>query len=174
MGYLRFAWVLPLTAALLLLRAQTPGPAASNAYVDARQCAGCHAKIARNYSLTGMARSFYRLQPSITVEDFDRGNPFYHQMSGTWYGMSRRDGKFYQRRWRVGPDGKETEVQESSIDYVMGSGNHARTYLHRTQRGALIELPLGWYSENGGTWAMSPGHDRDYMLPPRSIATATG
>ena len=52
----------------------------------------------------------------------------------------------------------------------MGSGNHVRSYLHRTARGALIELPLAWYAENGGTWAMSPGHDRDYMLPPRTIA----
>ncbi len=52
----------------------------------------------------------------------------------------------------------------------MGSGNHVRTYLHRTERGALIELPLAWYSENGGEWAMNPGHDRDYALPPRAVA----
>jgi len=66
--------------------------------------------------------------------------------------------------------GKETEVQESRIDYVMGSGNHVRTFLHQTVRGALIELPLAWYSENGGEWAMNPGHDVDYALPPRAVA----
>ena len=78
--------------------------------------------------------------------------------------------RYYQRRWRVGFDGKDAEVRDSRIDYVMGSGNHGRTYLHRTERGALIELPLAWYSENGGEWAMNPGHDRDYALPPRTVA----
>ena len=42
----------------------------------------------------------------------------------------------------------------------MGSGNHARTYLHLTPLGTLIQLPLGWYSEDGGKWTMSPGYDR--------------
>ncbi len=103
-------------------------------------------------------------------EDLTRGNPFRHQPSGTWYDMSLRDGVYYQRRWRIAPDGKETHLQESRVDYVMGSGNHARSYLHRTARGTLVELPLAWYSENGGGWAMSPGHDRDYALAPRTIA----
>ena len=110
-----------------------------------------------------MARSFHppeQLQPTT----------FFHEASRTWYSVAQRDGKSYQRRWRIGPGDKEIDVQELSIDYVMGSGNHARTYLHRTERGALIELPLGWYSEKGGTWAMSPGYDRDYILPPNTIA----
>ena len=41
----------------------------------------------------------------------------------------------------------------------MGSGNHVRTYLHRTARGTLIELPLAWYAEKGGSWALNPGLD---------------
>ncbi len=142
----------------------------SNQYVDSHLCSECHAKISQTYSQTGMARSFYRLQPSKIVEDFSRANPFFHKPSGTYYAMLQRDGKYYQLRWRIDPDGREAHVQELQIDYVMGSGNHVRTYLHRTDRGALTELPLAWYAENGGTWAMSPGHDRDYTLPPRAIA----
>ena len=67
--------------------------------------------------------------------------------------MVQRDGQYFQRQWRVSPGGQEIHVQESRIDYVMGSGNHVRSYLHRTARGALTELPLAWYAENGGTWA---------------------
>jgi Flp pilus assembly protein TadD len=117
-----------------------------------------------------MARSFYRPQPGHAGEDFTRGNPFHHKASGTWYAMEQRAGVWYQRRWRLGSGGKEIHVQEQRIDYVMGSGNHARTYLHQTGRGTLVELPLAWYSEGGGKWAMGPGHDRDYALPPRTIA----
>lgn len=136
----------------------------ANRYVDARVCAGCHPKIARTYAQTGMARSFHHPQVRGTV------NAYHHEPSDTWYAMVERDGAYYQRRWRIGPAGEKIAVEESRVDYVMGSGNHARTYLHRTARGALIELPLAWYPENGGTWAMGPGHDRAYMLPPRAIA----
>jgi Flp pilus assembly protein TadD len=136
----------------------------------AQVCATCHSEIARTYARTGMGRSFYRPQPQSMVEDFTRGNPFFHQLSGTWYAMVKRDGQYFQRQWRVSPAGQEIHAQESRVDYVMGSGNHVRSYLHRTARGALIELPLAWYAEKGGMWAMGPGHDRDYMLPPRAIA----
>jgi hypothetical protein len=68
------------------------------------------------------------------------------------------------------PDGSEIDAQELSVDYVMGSGNHVRTYIHRSASGALIELPLAWYAQNGGFWAMNPGHDRDYALAPRKVA----
>jgi len=152
-------WLFP----LILFGGQPPKPTAANSYVDAQLCAGCHAKIARTYALTGMARSFYRPQAVGS-------NTFFHQKSGTWYAMLQRDGNYYQRRWRIGPCGQEIHVQESRIDYIMGSGNHVRTYLHRTDRGTLIELPLAWYSENGGAWALNPGYDRDYTLPPTTIA----
>jgi Flp pilus assembly protein TadD len=136
----------------------------ANHYVDAKVCAACHPKIAKTYARTGMARSFHRPRLPSAAE------AYHHQPSDTWYAMVERDGAYYQRRWRIGLDREKIAVQESRVDYVMGSGNHARTYLHRTARGALIELPLAWYPENGGTWAMGPGHDRAYLLPPRPIA----
>lgn len=166
MSWARHLRPILLTAVISLLHAENP----ANSYVDSKVCAACHAKIAQTYALTGMARSFYRQAAAPRLEDFARGNPFFHQPSGAWYAMLQRDGAVYQRRWRIGYGGKEIDVQESRVDYVMGSGNHARTYLRRTARGALMELPLAWYPENGGEWAMGPGHDRAYSLPPRAIA----
>ena len=105
-----------------------------------------------------MAHSFFVPQASNTIENYTApGNHFYHEASGTHYEMVQRDGKFFQRRHQAGFDGKDANIDEKQIDYVMGSGAHARTYLHRTAQGALVQLPLGWYSENG--WAMSPGYD---------------
>ena len=127
-------------------------------------CATCHPKIAASYAKTGMARSFYRTPPLEVPASF------YHEPSQTWYSMERRNGETWQRRWRIGYDGKETDVTEIRADYVMGSGNHVRTYLNKTARGTLVELPLAWYSENGGHWDMNPGHDRPYALPPRAVA----
>ncbi len=46
-----------------------------------------------------------------------------------------------------------------------------RTYLHRNPDGTLLELPLAWYAEKGGYWAMNPGYDTaDYPYARRQIA----
>jgi predicted CXXCH cytochrome family protein len=142
----------------------------ANNYVDPALCAGCHGEIADSFARTGMGRSFYPMrQPGaaeIAVEDL--GKPYYHAASDTYLEMVERGGKYYQRRWQVGFDGRETNIDEKQLDYVIGSGNHVRTYLHQTSQGrtgqsTLQQLPLSWYSEKGGYWAMSPGFDRaDY------------
>lgn len=105
-----------------------------------------------------MGRSF----SSPTVEDTlaNWSKPYYHAPSQSYFTMLRRNGKLLQRRHQLGPDGLPTNVMEKQIDFVLGSGNHARTFLHRTPRNTLIELPLGWYADNGGHWAMNPGYDR--------------
>ena len=144
---------------LLLALAFSLGAVPGNEYADARICAKCHAKIDATYRKTGMGRSLYKPAPANTIEDYANNHQFLHQLSDTHYSMTVRGGVYYQRRWQIGYDGKETNVEEMKIDYVIGSGNHARSYLHRTASGGYIELPLGWYAEKGGYWAMSPGFD---------------
>lgn len=137
--------------------------APTNAYVDPAVCGQCHTEKARTYSQTGMGRSFYRMTAEHAVEDFKSGLPFHHSASDTYFAVFEGGAKYFQRRWQVGFDGHETNVEEKQIDFVMGSGNHARTYLHLTPRGTLQQLPLGWYSEKGGYWGMNPGYDKaDY------------
>ncbi len=123
-------------------------------------CAGCHQNIARTYQLTGMGHSLYRPTVENTVEDYKRHNTVDNKPSGLSYSLVEHDGRFYQRRSEKGFDGKETNLVEEQVDYVIGSGNHARSYLHRGLDGRLIELPVSWYVENSGYWAMSPGYDR--------------
>lgn len=136
------------------------------AHAQVSQCAPCHAEIAASYRKTGMGRSFGPMRPQ-TVAD----KPYYHEPSDTWLQNVERGGKYFQRRWQVGPGGAQANLEEKQIDFVMGSGNHAKTYLHLTPRGTLQQLPLGWYAEDGGTWAMNPGYDRaDYPGSTRSVA----
>ena len=144
--------------------------APGNEYVDAKNCAGCHRQIAADYRLTAMGRSFYRPAPANTLEDYQNNHAFLHSLSDTHYSMIARDGAYYQRRWQLGFEGKETNVEELKIDYVIGSGEHARSYLHRMASGAFIELPLGWYSEKGGYWGMSPGFDSRHPQTRRFVS----
>jgi predicted CXXCH cytochrome family protein len=141
--------------------AQTPATrpiSGGSGYVKAETCATCHRGIWETYKRTGMGRSFYRAVAGNTDEV--RNETFYHQPSESYFTMLRRDGKAFQRRYQVDGDGREINVMEKQIDFVMGSGNHARTYLHRTPRNTLVELPLGWYADKGGYFAMNPGYDR--------------
>ena len=94
------------------------------------------------------------------MEDFTRKNTFYHQPSDSYFTMLQRDGKYFQRRYQLDSSGKQVNVMEKQVDYIMGSGNHSRAYLHRTAANTLVELPLAWYAEKGGYWAMNPGYDR--------------
>jgi len=134
--------------------------AAHAGYVDPNLCESCHADVAKTYRKTGMSRSFSRPTRDSMIEDYTKANSFVHKASGLKYTMIERDGKFYQRRSAVGFDGNESDVLEEEVDYVIGSGNHARAYLHRTQQGKLIQLPVSWYGENSGSWYMSPSFDR--------------
>jgi predicted CXXCH cytochrome family protein len=143
---------------------------AAGHYADPALCGQCHPDIAATYQKTGMGRAFQRIR---SVKDIDwptPGKPWHHAASDTFFEMVQRDGSWYQRRWQIGFDGKQTNLDEKRVDYVLGSGNHARTWLHLTEKNILQELPLGWYAEKGGYWAMNPGYDRaDYAGSVRPI-----
>jgi tetratricopeptide (TPR) repeat protein len=167
---MRVAWVLLLAAIAIAAsavvyqrswrRTDAPAPVTAGLYADPGVCATCHAEIADTYGQTGMARSFSRLQPDKPVADFAIPNRFQHPASDRYYATEARGGRVYQRRHELDVDGKETNTSEYEAAYVIGSGNHARTLVHRSPDGRLLEMPVSWYSERGGYWAMSPGYDR--------------
>lgn len=128
-------------------------------YVDPGLCHACHAGVYKTYRETAMAKSFLRLRSENHPEDFTSKTPFFHRASESYFAMSRRDGRLFQRRHQIGFDGRETNVLEKEVHYVIGSGRHARTFVHESDR-KWLELPLAWYSENGGQWGMNPGYDR--------------
>ena len=118
-------------------------PLAPAAYADPSVCASCHEQIARTYSLTGMARSFSK----VSASEFQTLNRLYHKASDRHYAIVERDGQLYQRRHQIGFDGKEANALELEAHYVVGSGNHARTLVHRTADGRLVQLPVSWYAD---------------------------
>jgi tetratricopeptide (TPR) repeat protein len=141
-------------------RASPPARHPAAAYIDPSVCASCHEQIARTYSLTGMARAFSKVSGS----EFKTPSRVYHKASDRYYTMVERDGRFYQRRHQIGFDGREVNALELEAHYVIGSGNHARTFLHRNADGRLVQMPVSWYADRGGYWAMSPGYDRSAHL----------
>lgn len=150
--------------------AQQSKPAPAETYVDPSTCARCHTAEAAGYAHTGMARSFYQPTFASTVGAPAPSRQYYHRASDTFFSIIQHDGAFFERRWQKGFDGRLDNVSELRIDFVMGSGNHVRTYLHREPDGTLIELPLAWYAEDGGRFAMNPGYDNPHPPVGRTIA----
>jgi len=105
-----------------------------------------------------MARSFYRPATNNVVEDYEKNNRFFHAASSRHYRMLRRDGRFFQRRYQL-QQGREVNLFEEEIHYVVGSGKHARSYLNLSAGGVLTQLPVTWYPQEK-RWAISPGYDR--------------
>jgi len=160
-----------LLAGLPGLAAQTSsGSLPDNGYAEPGACAKCHREIAADYARTGMGRSFFVPARANTIEDYAQTPEYYHALSDSHYSMAIRNGQYFQRRWQLDAAGNPINAEELRIDYVVGSGNHARSYLHRTARGMLIELPLGWYPDKGGEWGMAPGSDTEHPQTRRFIS----
>jgi predicted CXXCH cytochrome family protein len=146
-------------------------------YADASSCANCHAKIAGTYARTGMARSFARLGTGKSWPG--AAGRLYHKASDRHYTMLQRGGRFYQRRDEIGFDGTDANTLEVEAHYVIGSGNHAQTFVHRNTDGRLFEMPVSWYSGQAGRdtspaagyWAMSPGYDKSAHQDFRRLIT---
>ncbi len=128
-----------MNAALWLALAFSSSPAA---------CRPCHAAQVDAYLRTGMGRSIAAPAPV--------SGSFYHRLSNRHYRIEEN----HVRRVQIDAAGAEINRVEKSIDLVIGSGNHARTFVHRSPENCLIELPITWYSRAGGFLAMSPGYDR--------------
>ena len=87
-----------------------------------------------------MGRSFSGPTTGNTLANW-KGS-YYHAPSDSYFTMLQRDGRFFQRRHQLGPGGRETNVMEKPIDFIIGSGNHARTFL--TGRLATPSLNCRW------------------------------
>jgi hypothetical protein len=124
------------------------GQVTAGEYVDSSECASCHPTIYETFRHSGMGRSFARMG-SVTIEDFKVKNTFYHRASDRYYTMYERGGRYFQRRHQLGPNGEQINVVENEMDYVLGSGNHARTYLHLDEQKRLVELPVGTRAMTG-------------------------
>ena len=127
---------------------------------SSEDCSSCHQEIYDSHQTTGMGRAFSLPDSTNTLEEGQEEATYHHPASDRHYTVARRASSYYLSRHQLNEKGKTINRVEKEIHYVLGSGNRGRTYLHRTPWGALYQLPVAWYSEDGGHWGMSPGYDR--------------
>ncbi len=137
---------------------QVTGGAAPG-YVADELCGACHRDLYESYQEVAMAQSFYRPEPAKFIEDFE-SEGFFHEPSRRHYRMERRDDdRLVMHRHQLDSEGQPINVLEQEVDWILGSGNHSRTYLFGTPSGNLYQMPIAWYSQTQ-TWDVAPGFDR--------------
>ncbi|MDX1430088.1 MAG: hypothetical protein R3282_07370, partial [Rhodothermales bacterium] len=115
---------------------------ADDEYVGDDACFDCHEDLYSRYQSHGMARSFYAYGDDLHgPEPVDTS--LVHSSTGLTYTVIGRGDSLVQiERTSVG---SELRLLTRRADYVVGSGNAAKTYLSETN-GRLFELPITWYA----------------------------
>ncbi len=124
-------------------------------YVGAKACGSCHFEIQQSFSRTGMGRSFYPMTPGSAVERF--GETIRISDQDLLYTMIEENGRYYQRQFQVDRDGREINDDRREMIYVLGSGNHSRSYV-TVHDGRLYQMPVCWYP-TPGLWDLCPGYE---------------
>lgn len=127
-------------------------------YTGSASCAECHSGIVDDYNHIAMGRSLYPPTPDNIIEDYETDNEFFHERSNMYFRMTHEGDKFFQTSFQKDPDGNVINEKKVEISYVVGSGNHSRSYIHREPDGKTYQLPVAWYTQED-KWAMNPGYD---------------
>src|SRR5262245_42604285 len=132
-------------------------------YVGDKECADCHANLARSYGQHPMGRSLAPMDSALPVEryDGDRHNPF--ERDGFQYSVDRRGRRVGHRV--IGAGGAVRA--EAEVAFAIGSGRRGRSYLIEDD-GYLFQSPITWYPLKG-IWDLSPGYNEPTLHFTRPI-----
>lgn len=160
---------------------ERPEPAFRNVsgeaeYVGNGACVACHEAESAGFAEHGMGRSMYALTPERLVERYP-GASVVDSASGLRYRALLEDGVPVQEETLEDDAGRIVHRLVRPMEFVMGSGNAARTYFF-SDGGWMMQLPLTWYTQ-AGRWDFSPGYDVangrfGRTLPDRCMACHNG
>jgi hypothetical protein len=143
----------------------TPSPFANTkpgvAYIGDESCATCHPDHVASYHRHSMGQSLFTTAEAPPLERFEAaaGNPM---QSGRFRFQVVRDGsRVVHKEWCEDARGTVVAAVESEIAFAVGSGAHARSYIH-ARDGFLFQSPLTWYTQKG-RWDLSPGYEQNLL-----------
>ena len=135
-------------------------------YVGDEPCRQCHVSQYESFKRTGMGRSMSR--PGVDKLGIS-GKPVTLRIErdGRVYSVYVRNGKMFHRESQLDSNLKPLFTQTHEVAYVVGSGDHGRSYLI-AQGDFLYLSPLSFYT-GVRKWDLSPGYEaglyRDFTRP---------
>ena len=127
----------------------------SDEFVGSQTCAECHPEIARKYATHPMANTLEAVADAEISEIAD-GDRIEFEALGCRYRVERVGNQMTHTEFMTDDAGKLIYELSLNVDYAMGSGMNARTYLV-DHGGIMVESPITWYTEKG-IWDLSPGY----------------
>ncbi len=124
-------------------------------FVGDTACFDCHENQYRGFKEHGMANSMYLLTRDTAVEDFG-SEVVVDSTTGLRYETVAADSGFFMVEYILDEEGKRVHELKRPMEYVVGSGTSARTYVME-EDGWFYELPVTWYTQKG-RWDFSPGY----------------
>lgn len=128
-------------------------------YIGDSSCSSCHKEITESYRRTAMGRAWYRPSSENVNEDYSVNNRVYDAARDLHYEMLAKDGRYFQREYRLNDAGQVVHELVRQATHIIGSGEHVRSYASDAY-GYLVQLPISWFSEKQ-CWDLSPGY-KDY------------
>ncbi len=136
-------------------------------FVGDTACFSCHEDEYSGFKQHGMARSFYPLNAETAVESF--GSEVVQDIqTGFLYRTYEADGSYYMEEYLLDARGIKTHRLVREMEYVVGSGTVARSYLAE-ENGWFYEMPVTWYTQ-AQKWDLSPGYQNGNQRFARRIA----
>lgn len=124
-------------------------------FVGDTACFDCHEDQYQGYQEHGMSLSMFRLTKDNAVELFG-SEIVTDSLTGLHYKSVAADSGYFMEEYLLDSSGKKVHRLIRSLDWVVGSGTSARTYLSE-QDGWLYEVPVTWYTQQK-RWDFSPGY----------------
>lgn len=125
-------------------------------YVGSKACRPCHEEIYDAYMRSPTGKSMSVMDSSNVIEQFPQQQAVYDSTRDFYYEMVQKDGKYFQREYRLGSAGNVIHERMMQAQYVIGSGTNLRMYFY-DENGTFYQLPLTWYVHKQ-RWDMSPGY----------------
>ncbi|MCA9076194.1 MAG: hypothetical protein KDA93_14285 [Planctomycetaceae bacterium] len=124
-------------------------------FVGSQTCADCHSEIAETFAKHPMALTMATVAEASPIEVCE-GDVAEFEAFGCKYHVERIGDRMVHTEFMTDDDGEIVYEQSVDVDYSVGSGTTARTYLI-DRGGILYESPISWYVDKQ-KWDLSPGY----------------
>ncbi len=126
-------------------------------YEGDASCARCHADKAATYRQHPMGQTLQPIAAVAGTQEYGpkQNNPF--TAFGATFQVEREGDRVRHRQVRRGADGQPLAEFTDEVHFVIGSGNHGRSYL-TSRDGYLYQTAISWFSRKQ-RWDLSPGFE---------------
>ncbi|HND50745.1 MAG TPA: hypothetical protein PLV92_00055, partial [Pirellulaceae bacterium] len=123
-------------------------PPPPQGFVGSDACTECHEEIAAKYARHPMGRSLNTLAGAEPLEDYGGGSVEFQPPGHRRYRVERQGDDIIHHEVLLDEAGDKIYDQSVRIRFVLGSGQHGRSYLI-DRGGVLYQSSIGWFRDGG-------------------------